>query len=78
MNWQGKRVLVTGCSGVIGRHLLKYLLDQQAVVRGIDMNPCGLMSEKSFDFLQKDLLHLNPINVLSFEPEIIFHLAAEA
>ena len=75
MNWKSKKVMVTGCSGVIGRHLVQGLLNSGAIVRGIDINNC-FITHKKFDFIQKDLLQLNPIDVLYFEPEIVFHLAA--
>ncbi len=77
MNWKDKRVLVTGCSGVIGRHLVKYLVEKEAFVRGVDLVAYPFnINNKRFELLQKDLLHLNPLEILKFGTEVVFHLAA--
>ncbi len=77
MNWKDKRILITGCSGVIGRHLVKFLIEKGAIIRGIDIVSFPYkLNTKSFELIQKDLLYLNPLDILNFGPEIIFHLAA--
>ena len=77
MNWKNRKVLITGSSGVIGRQLVNFLLDKGAIVLGIDIaNNQKEFKNPRFELLQKDLLNLNPLDVLRFQPEIVFHLAA--
>lgn len=77
MKWKNKRVLVTGSSGVIGRLLVKFLIEEGAIIRGIDIaNPTFGTNNRRFVLLQKDIVYLNPLDIISFEPEVVFHLAA--
>ena len=51
------RALVTGASGFIGNHLVKYLRDQGYWVRGVDWQPQKEWSYPIDDFRQLDLRH---------------------
>lgn len=78
------RYLVTGFSGFVGRHFLKYLegLQQQVSVLGIDIaNPdFGLdgLNYVQLDFQKMDLLDREGIEkiIFQFQPNYILHLAS--
>jgi len=73
--WKGKRVLVTGGAGVIGRVLIKDLVTQEASVLSVDIASWDT-PDSNVKHIQFDLSQGVPKQVLDFEPEIIFHLAA--
>tara|TARA_B100000575_G_C23089154_1_gene627849 strand:- start:345 stop:1304 length:960 start_codon:yes stop_codon:yes gene_type:complete len=87
-----KRVLVTGCSGFIGMHLSKNLLEDGFFVCGVDnMNDYYDVSLKearlnllyeyeNFSFEKLDIGNLNDVNAVfqKFDPQIVVNLAAQA
>jgi len=76
MNFKNKKVIVTGGAGVIGRELIQKLIEKKAIIRCFDIRPKPKMFDEEIEYFQKDLCFLNPIEFLSFEPQIIFHLSA--
>jgi len=76
MKLKSKKVIVTGGAGVIGRELIKKLIEKEAVVRCFDIAPKPRIFSKEVDYCQEDLSKLNQIEFTNFNPEIIFHLAA--
>lgn len=75
--FSGKRVLVTGGSGVIGKELLRMLLHAGADILNIDRLP---LPEGQWDGLrhsQKDLALNSLTEITEFRPQVVFHLAAE-
>jgi len=74
--WKNKRVIVTGGAGVIGRELIEKLLKRGAVIRCFDIAPQPKDFWEKVEYCQRDLTALNPIEFATFDPEIIFHLAA--
>ncbi len=68
-------VLVTGCNGYIGRHLIEKLVkDGQDDVFGLDVNTVRANGWRPF---QGDLLHPDLPKLLSeVQPDIIYHAAA--
>lgn len=74
--WKDKRVIVTGAAGVIGSELVERLLNREAVIRCFDIAPPLASSAGKTEYYQKDLSMLNPIEFTSFDPEVVFHLAA--
>ncbi|MDA8171767.1 MAG: NAD(P)-dependent oxidoreductase [Nitrospiraceae bacterium] len=72
---EGKRVLVTGGSGVIGRELLQRLASKGARVLSADRLPLPFAIEGAAS-LQMDLADHNLKELADFDPQIIFHLAA--
>ena len=73
MNELKDRILVTGCSGFIGKRLCEFLLDKNYQVIGIDKNDCDLKNI-NFSFIKQNLIY-------SFDcPKVdhIIHLAAKA
>lgn len=73
---RGKRAIVTGGAGVIGRELLKLLIKKRASILSVDRNP---LSEDNWDgvaHIQRDLAADSLDELRDFEPQIIFHLAA--
>lgn len=75
MEWKNKRVIVTGGAGVIGQVLIKMLKNDGAIIRCFDIAPKP-QSMQGVEYSQRDLSLLNPLEFTSFDPHIIFHLAA--
>jgi nucleoside-diphosphate-sugar epimerase len=76
MEWTGRRVLVTGAAGVIGRVLVGALVSQGARVLCVDIAPRGALGSLGVEYVQADLTQGVPTDVCVFDPEIVFHLAA--
>lgn len=77
------RVLVTGSLGLLGSHLVDYLLEQGHTVRGIDNLSTGFGSNTNPNAptFKCDLVtepELVAGIVEGFKPEVVFHLAAWA
>ena len=84
-----KKIILTGCSGFIGYHLTKKLLDDGHKVFGIDSNDSyyskdlklsrldKLKKYGRFRFLNQDVSKLN-LNLIDFDADIFIHLAAQA
>lgn len=73
---KNKRIIVTGGAGVIGRELIKKLLKKEAIIRCFDIAPQPKFFLGKVEYCQRDLTILNPIEFTTFNPDIIFHLAA--
>lgn len=83
--WNGKNVFVTGATGLLGSHLIEQLINLDANIVAIyrSNNP------KSYFFRKQFQNYINLINcdikdrdrifdiISHYEPEIIFHLAAQ-
>lgn len=78
--WRGKRVLVTGCSGLIGGHLCKKLLEAGAQIRGLDLDTVGTLRwhgiEDKFPVVKADILSSPMEPYLRHGQDGVFHLAA--
>lgn len=84
MDWNGKRVLVTGGASFIGSHLVDALVEKNANVRVVDNLSSGRIEnlEKhqksaSIDFILGDLLDAEVAREVLQNMEIVFHLAAD-
>jgi nucleoside-diphosphate-sugar epimerase len=75
MQLKGKRALVTGSSGVIGRVLVEKLVRIGVEVLGIDLVP-PTQSIGGCTHITADLSAGVPEASINFAPEVIFHLAA--
>ena len=86
MDWQGKKVLVTGAGGFIGSHLTEKLVDLEAKVKAFvrynSRNDWGLIEILSSDVKQKievitgDLRDSETIRSVMKNVDIVFHLGA--
>jgi len=76
MQWKNKKIILTGGAGVIGRELVKKLVERKAQVKCFDIEPKPLVFSSGIEYCREDLSRLNLIEFTSFDPEIIFHLAA--
>ena len=82
------KVLVTGCAGFIGSHLVERLLEEGYHIVGIDCftdyysedmkrkNMEGFKNNENFEFIEKDILDVNLMPVLE-GVDYVFHLAAQ-
>jgi nucleoside-diphosphate-sugar epimerase len=75
MQLRNKRVLVTGSSGVIGRVLVRRLVEFSSKILAVD-----IVSEPrpatGVQYFTHDLAKGTPQSVVDFVPEVVFHLAA--
>ena len=71
-----KRILITGGSGFIGKHLRKKLSDYGAITSIIDKNP--QQHTKSIKTIKCDICNYKNLEkaIKDISPEIVFHLAA--
>ncbi len=85
MDWQGKKVLITGADGFIGSHLTERLLSLGAYVRALSQynsfNYWGHLEEfykdyENLDVVSGDIRDPFFCNEIAKGIEIIFHLAA--
>lgn len=72
-----KRVLVTGGSGIIGKELLKMLIEDEAIVMNADREPLPANGFEGIHSIEIDLAKDDLNELIDFKPEVIFHLAAE-
>ena len=84
--YTGKRVFVTGHTGFKGSWLIKILIDFGAVIKGYalapenEINLYAMMNGDSFcESVISDLRNREALKkaVLDFQPDYIFHLAAQ-
>lgn len=74
MFFTNKKVLVTGGSGMIGRSLVKLLLDQNAIVTVADLNkPNDFWTE--VNFIKVDLRYLDQCENICNGIDYVFHVA---
>ncbi len=77
------KVLVTGCAGFIGSHLVERLLEEGHRVIGIDnmrtgnqSNMVSFSSHPEFSFIEADVCDPSLKSKLSSDIDLVFHLAA--
>ncbi len=73
---RNKRVFVSGGAGVIGTALVQRLLEEDADVFVGDLKPCPKRWLGRIKYRQGDLNAMSSQEILTFDPEIFFHLAA--
>lgn len=73
---KGKRVFVSGGAGVIGSCLVEQLLAQGALVFVGDLKVCPAQWRGRLRYRQGDLNKMQEAELLAFDPELVFHLAA--
>lgn len=86
MNWQKKKVLVTGSTGFIGSHLVEELVNLGARVRAFaqynSQNSIGLLAllpdgvKKEIEIVWGDVKEMESVKKASHDRSIIFHLAS--
>ncbi len=84
-----KKVILTGCSGFIGYHVTKKLIETGHHVLGIDSNNSyysvdlkksrlsDLQSHKNFNFIEADISSIN-FKSINFNADVFINLAAQA
>jgi nucleoside-diphosphate-sugar epimerase len=81
IDFDGKKVLVTGGAGFIGSHLVDELLRRNADVRVVDNLSRGNISniahcKDKIEFIKEDLTNIKTTETAVRDVEICFHLAA--
>ena len=74
------KILITGASGMVGKHLVDMCLDKGYYVRGVDIRlDDRYLEEKywgdNFDFFQADLRDFDRCKVLVNDVDVVFHVA---
>lgn len=76
MNFEDKRVFVSGGNGVIGNALVKKLHSQGAIILVGDLKPRPKKWPRTIIYRQGDLNYITKEELNNFRPEYFFHLAA--
>ena len=84
MNWEGKKVLVTGAGGFIGSHLTEQLVETGASVRALvhynALGSWGWLDESpvrnDIEVVAGDVCDRDSVRQAMQDTEIVFHLAA--
>lgn len=81
MNWQNKKVLITGGASFIGSHLVDELVKKNAGIRIADDFSSGkienlLNSQESIEIINGDLRHKDFTSKVMKDIDVVFHLAA--
>ena len=78
-----KRVLITGVAGMIGSHLLDYLIEKEYEIIGIDNFSFGKieniqpnLGKNNFKFYKVNIRDYETLKILSKDVDVIVHLAA--
>ena len=74
------KILITGASGMVGKHLVDMCLDKGYYVRGTDIRlDDRYLDEKywgdNFDFFQADLRDFDRCKILVDDIDVVFHVA---
>jgi len=84
MNWQGRKVLVTGGASFIGSHLVDALVERGARLRVVDNlssgkleNIKGHLCGDKVEFIKADLLEAGVAQQAAQGMDVVFHLAAD-
>jgi len=84
MDWNGRRVLVTGGTSFIGSHLVDALVQRNAIVRVVDNLSSGRLeylrdhlAAERVEFIRGDLLEAGLAESVVNGMSIVFHLAAD-
>lgn len=74
-----RRVLVTGATGFIGRHLVSRLLDEGAIVAAFVLDEEFPFSYAGISIYRGNIQNLSDVQraIGRFQPEYVFHLAAQ-
>lgn len=78
MTLQGKNILVTGASGLIGSNLIQRLKDIPDVNVKILVHKKVLGSFYAFESIRTDLLDQNSCDTITLDTDIVFHCAANS
>lgn len=76
MKLKGKRIFVSGGAGVIGRVLVEKLLSEGGEVFIGDLKSCPAEWTEKVKYRQGDLNYISEAELLTFNPQVFFHLAA--
>jgi CDP-glucose 4,6-dehydratase len=82
--WEDRNVFVTGCTGFVGRQLVKELLRLGALVTGLVRNPSSTICQEepynAMNFVYGSLEDLPVIqkSLEDYQIDTVFHLAAQA
>lgn len=71
------KIVITGATGFIGSHLVTSLLSSGHELIALGRNDGGDSSNPQFRHLTYSLGEILPVALISFEPEILIHLAWE-
>jgi UDP-glucose 4-epimerase len=78
-----RKVLITGVAGMIGSHLLDYLIDKRYEIIGTDNLSFGKleniqanMDKENFKFCRVDITDAETLKILAKDMDMIVHLAA--
>jgi nucleoside-diphosphate-sugar epimerase len=74
MTWNGKRVLVTGARGFIGKYLVAGLLGQGAEIKGLTIEASP--ASDRIQWVKGDITDHSSIKGVCRDVDVIFHLAA--